>query len=123
MTDSVNDPVGQRLREEVERARRGQLPAPPSPVNSVASLPEVEPGSLVVAEWALLRSALGRLLSEGSEGKFALVKSGHPITVWDTLHDAVQAGRLLYPQMPSLVQQVLPDLRGLRIGHNRLCRS
>jgi hypothetical protein len=49
-------------------------------------------------------------------GRFALVKAGQEITVWDSLRDAAQAGQLLYGAETCLIQQILPRLRSLRAG-------
>ncbi len=36
---------------------------------------------------------LPRLLEEGDEGRFALIKGDQVISIWDTFGDAYQAGR------------------------------
>lgn len=87
-----------------------------------AKLPEAEPGSPVAADWEIFRQEVERLIREGYRGKFALVKAGQPILVWDTVRDAVQAARLLYGEEPCLVQQILPYVKPLRAGGIRPCR-
>jgi hypothetical protein len=123
MTDDTNDWVFRLHREEVERIRGQPLGFPETPPPPSPDLPEGEPNSPFAKEWNLFRREVGRLIREGYQGRIALVKAGHPITVWDTLRDAAQAGQLLYGQGPCLVQEILPFLRPLRLGYNRLCRD
>jgi hypothetical protein len=52
------------------------------------------------------RRELPRLLAEGEEGRFALVKGDQLIAVWDTFDDAYQAGRLLYGLEVFLAQPI-----------------
>jgi hypothetical protein len=100
-------------REEVERIR-GRPPEPSEPAMPLSvELPEGDPNSPVAEEWRLFRQEVGRLLRDGYRGRFALIKTGHPMTFWDTLRDAARAGRLLYGQEPCLVQEVQPFLRPL----------
>jgi hypothetical protein len=117
MTEDGRELVLRQHREEIERLRN--LPSAPRtecPEQSKLELPEVEPGSAVAAEWAIFQREVERLLQEGQQGRFAIIKGDQPITVWDTLRDAVQAAHLLYGHEPCLVQQVLPYLPSLRVG-------
>src|SRR5580700_8058454 len=107
---SEDDPELARQLEDLEREHLRKLLAPEPSPRQLPDLPDAEPGSPIAEEWALFRREVPRLLSEGLQGKYALVKAGKPITVWDTLHDAVQAGEILYGPQPSLVQEVLPYL-------------
>jgi hypothetical protein len=120
MTDDAEDLVLRLHREEVERIRGRPLePSQPAFPPSL-DLPEGDPNSPLAQEWKLFRQEVGPLLREGHRGRFALVKTGHPITLWDTLRDAAHAARLLYGQEPCLLQEVLPFLRPLRVGYTRL---
>jgi hypothetical protein len=111
MTDDAEDLVLRLHREEVERIR-GLPPVGQSESAAPLSLdlPEEEPNSPVVEEWKLFRQEVGPLIREGSQGCIALVKAGHPITVWDTLRDAAQAAQLLYGQGPCLIQEILSNV-------------
>jgi hypothetical protein len=123
MGEDANELVLRLHREALEHL--DQLPADPTlGVNEQrhAELPEAEPGSPVAAEWKLFRQEVEQLIREGYRGKFALVKAAQPILVWDTARDAVQAARLLYGEGPSLVQQILPYLKPLRVGGIGPCR-
>jgi hypothetical protein len=120
MTDQQESLVARLHREELERLRGAPLPPPELPQ---ISLPEEPADPAFAAEWKLFRQEVARLLLEGKRGRFALVKAGQPLTVWDTLADAVQASRLLHGQEPCLVQEIQPFLRSFRVGYNRLCRE
>jgi hypothetical protein len=124
VADHTRESVERLHREELDRIRGQRIPCP-----SVQSqpehlaLPEGDPNSPVAEEWAIFRREVTRLIEEGGKGRFALIKAGQPITVWDTLHDAAQAGRLLHGEAPCLVQQILPYLRPLSARHLRPCRD
>jgi hypothetical protein len=119
MTDDAEDLILRLHREEVERIRGQPLvPAEPALPLSV-ELQEGNPNDPLAEEWKLFRQEVGRLLCDGCRGRFALIKTGRPMTVWDTLRDAVQAGRLLFGQDPCLIQEIQPFLRSLRIGDTR----
>jgi hypothetical protein len=103
-------------REEVERIRGRPLEPSEPPLPVFVELPEGDPNSPLAAEWKLFRQEVGGLLRDGYRGRFVLIKAGHPMTVWDTMRDAVLAGRLLYGQEGCLIQEVKPLLRPLRAG-------
>lgn len=113
MVHSISDPMGQ-----INLA----VAAPYAGSRSETSATD-KPDDLVALEWEILSQELERLLTEGHRGRFALVKQGCPITLWDTLRDAAQASRLLYGSHPCLIQQVLPDLRPCRLGFPSPCRA
>src|SRR5437660_680225 len=115
MTKDSHESVERLHREALERIRGQSLP-PHSlrPPPQHPALPEGEPDNPVAEEWAIFRREVDRLIREGGKGRFALIKAGQPITIWDTLHDAAQAGRLLHGQTPCLVQQILSYLRPCR---------
>src|SRR5438309_986458 len=118
MPDDASDLILRLHREEIERMRneppdtRRVALAEPS-VSQSLELPDAGPDCPIVAEWDLYRHEVGRLLELGQRGRFSLVKAGHAITVWDTLHDAVQAAQLLFGQEPCLVQEIQPFVRPL----------
>src|SRR5690242_3460705 len=47
-----------------------------------------------------------RLLTEGQEGRWILIKGSEVISTWDTFNDAVQVGYDRFGHTPFLVQQV-----------------
>jgi hypothetical protein len=123
MAEDANELVLRLHRDAVERLRREPPPSADRPPTPSPELPEAPPDSPVAAEWNLFRAEVGRLLRDGYERRFALVKVGHPVTVWDTRRDAIRAGQLLYGPSLCLVQEILPFLRPLRVGYNRPCRD
>jgi hypothetical protein len=118
MSDRQESLVSRLHREEVERLRGAAVPPPEVPQ---INLPEEPADPAFAAEWKLFRQEVAQLLIEGKRGRFALVKAGQPLTVWDSLADAVQASRLLYGNEPTMVQEIQPFVRSFRVGYNRPC--
>lgn len=89
-----------------------------------ADLPAAQPDSLLAAEWETYRREVGRLLAEGLEGKFALIKGNQIIEVFDSWEAARQAGLDRYLLQPHMVHPILsrePVLRGP--GFFRSCKT
>ncbi len=120
MSDSAEDPVGQRHPQAVEplRERPTELPAVPC-----AQLPAGAADSPLRIEWDFYRRVVGRLLTEGHEGKWLLIKDEEVVGIWDTEADADAIRRERFFMQPVLMKQVLAREPVLRIGYNRLCRS
>ncbi len=109
MSDDREGLVARLHREEVERLRGTPMPPPELPA---INLPEEPADPAFATEWQMFRAAVAGLLADGQRGRFALIKAGHSLTVWDTLADAARAGRLLFGSEPCLVQEIQPTLRG-----------
>jgi hypothetical protein len=78
-------------------------------------LPPAEPGSPLAAEWETYRREIGRLLGEGREGQFVLIKGEEIIGVFDTWDEARRIGLEKYLMQPHMVHPVLaqePVIRG-----------
>jgi hypothetical protein len=122
MTTEVRTESGRELVERIHRQALEQLrsEAPSEPEvgqeTPQIDLPPAEPGSPFAEEWEAYRNEVRLLLAQGCRGRFALIRIGQPITVWDSLRDAAQAARLLYGSEPCLVQQIDSRLRPLRAG-------
>jgi len=89
-----------------------------------SDLPAANPDSLLAAEWETYRREVGRLLAEGLEGKFALIKGEQVVGVYDTWEAARQAGLDKYLLQPHMIRPILaqePVLRGP--GFFRSCKS
>ena len=99
--------LGERAAPEVVTSRRRR-------VEDLLSFLEL----VDTLAWNLFRSQVDELIRDGKRGKYALVRVGHPITVWDSLHDALQAVQLMSDEGKCMVQPVLPylpqSLTGLR---------
>src|SRR5438128_302530 len=67
-------------------------PLPPleRPTIHWTALPEPDPGSRLGEEWNLYRREVGRLLSEGHEGKWLLIKGAEIVGIWETEQEANQ---------------------------------
>jgi hypothetical protein len=57
-------------------------------------------------EIATYRRELPRLLAEGHEGRFVLIKGDQVFGVWDTFDDATQAGHDRFGLGPFLAQPI-----------------
>jgi hypothetical protein len=85
-------------------------------------LPAGQTGDLLSQEWETYRHEVTRLLAEGQEEKFVLIKGQQIIAVYDTWEAAREAGLRLYLLEPFLVRQVLADEPVLRVrGYSLPC--
>src|SRR5690242_8350191 len=64
------------------------------------------PDSPIEQEWTTYRREVGRLLAEGHEGRFVLIKGDQIVGLFDTEEETVAAGYRLFTRPPFLVQQV-----------------
>jgi hypothetical protein len=70
-------------------------------------IPDPPPDDVFAKEWAVYRREMPRLLAEGQEGRFVLIKGDTLHGVWDEFWDAVAEGRKHYGRGPFMVQQIL----------------
>jgi hypothetical protein len=80
---------------------------PPSRSIHYTQIPDPPPGAELAREWAVYKRELPRLLAEGQEGRFVLVKGDTLDGFWDDFWDAVEEGRKRYGRGPFMVQQIL----------------
>src|SRR4051812_337473 len=88
--------VEQVHRQAIEQARDQPLPPPAEPPTiHYTELPEGRPDSPLYQEWNFYRREVGRLLAEGHEGRWALIKGEGIVGIWDTEAEAraVAVGR------------------------------
>lgn len=110
-------------REAVERLRGQPLPPAEPPTIHYTELPEASPDSPLHQAWNTYRQEVGRLLAEGQEGMFVLVKDDAVIGLYDTWDAAREAGLQRYLLSPFLVHQVQTREPVLRVrGYNLPCR-
>jgi hypothetical protein len=101
-----------------ERDRLAELTPRPlceQPSIPCAALPEALPSSPIAAEWNFYRRVVGRLLAEGHEGKWVLIKGEEVVGVWDRPEDADRVRLERYPMQPVLLKPIVtrePVLRG-----------
>lgn len=79
-------------------------------------LPAADPTSVLAEEWETFRRELGRLLAEGHEGRFVLVKGRNVIGIWDTFDEALAEGHRRFPFQPVAVQSIRERQPVLRLG-------
>jgi hypothetical protein len=58
-------------------------------------------------EWNFYRREVGRLLVEGHDDRWALIKGEQVVGIWDTQDDALAVARERYFGQPVLVKQIL----------------
>jgi hypothetical protein len=110
-------------REATERLRGQPLPPVETPSIHYTELPEASPDSPLYQAWNTYRRDVGRLLAEGHEGKFVLIKDEAVIELYDTWDAAREAGLQRYLLSPFLAHQVQTREPILRMrGYNMPCR-
>ena len=66
------------------------------PTIHYTELPPGRPGSPLYAEWETYRREVGRLLAQGHEGRWILIKGEEIIGIWDTHDEALHEGNVRY---------------------------
>jgi hypothetical protein len=125
MHETGDDLVGQMQERETDQISRG-APAPSFPPRGVPTIPytalaEALPDSPIATEWNFYRRQVERLLAEGHQGKWVLIKGERIIGIWDTFAEANAAQSSL--GQPVVIKQILEREPVLRIGYNGLCPS
>lgn len=119
MTDDGHDLVERVHREAWERYRR--QPPPPSPEPPTihyTRLPPAKLGEELAEEWEMYRREVGRLLTEGNEGRYILIKGSEIIGIWPTQKEAFAVADQRFPFQPYLVHQIRERERLLRVIHH-----
>jgi hypothetical protein len=98
--------------EQVERERMLQDPPPPRPPPErptihYTELPEDTRDDQIARDWNFYRREVGRLLAEGHEGKWVLIKGEEIVGIWDTREQAEAVALERYLMEPVLLQQIL----------------
>ena len=107
--------VEQVHREAIEQ---GRVEAPPQYEPTTipyTELPDGKPDSPVNQEWNFYRREVGRLLAEGQEGRWLLIKGEGIIGIWDTREEAEAVALQKYLMQPCLIHRIRsrePVLRG-----------
>jgi hypothetical protein len=113
------------LVEKLQREERGRLRIQPAllverPTIHYTELPGGTSDSQIAVEWNFYRREVGRLLAEGHEGRWVLIKGEEIIGIWDTEEEADRVRLERFLMQPVLLHQIRvrePVLRGG--GHNR----
>jgi hypothetical protein len=104
----------QRERAAVEQAHREAIeqgrvqPPPPYEPTTIpyTELPDGRADSPIATEWNFYRREVGRLLAEGHETRWVLIKGEEIIGIWDTQEEAEAIALQKYQMHPCLIQQV-----------------
>jgi hypothetical protein len=104
------------FREALEQGRVQPLPPYKPPTIHYTELPEAPPDSPLCQEWNFYRHEVGRLLADGHEGKFVLIKGEAIIGIWGTREEAKDVALQRYLMQPCLIQQVRSREPLLRIS-------
>lgn len=78
-------------------------------------LPDMPSDSALYSEYNTYRRELPRLLAEGLEGRYVLIKGQDIVAIHETSDQSTEAGEELFPDEDFLSQQILemqPLLRG-----------
>ena len=81
-----------------------------------ASLPDMLPGSPIETEWNVYRRELPRLLAEGQEGRWVLIKGEQIVGLFASRDEAVQAGYRCFGVVHLLAQQIVRQVQPIRAG-------
>ena len=97
---------------EAERKRMGTEPPatrPPveRPTIHYTQLPEDSSGERGSTEWNFYRSEVPRLLAEGHEGKWILLKGEEILGIWETEAQARAVAVERYLMQPIVIRQIL----------------
>jgi len=109
MGETAEDLIRRLHRQEVERIRREEpsleRPAERSTI-PCNDLPPASPDSALVREWDAYRKEVGRLVAEGRQGQFVLIKGERIVGLYPTESAAFDLGYRLFPGQAFLVHQV-----------------
>jgi hypothetical protein len=84
-------------------------------------LPDMVPGSQIETEWNFFRKEWPRLLADGHEGRWVLIKGEEILGLFDSRDEAVTAGYDRLGVVPLLAQQILRSYRTIRAGNYWRC--
>jgi hypothetical protein len=119
--ESTTEELLRRLVEQERQRGQGLPPLPPGerPTIPYTELGEAPPDSPIAAEWNFYRREVGRLLAEGHEGKWVLIKGEQIVGLHEAFQGAYQVALEKYLMQPVLIQQVRTREPILRVrGHN-----
>jgi hypothetical protein len=116
MNENGTDPVEEPIDET--------LPTRPNPTPGVhyTELPEGTAGGSLAEEWNTYGREVARLLAEGHEGKFVLIKKAAIIGLFPSWDGAYQEGVKHSLLQPMLIHEIRPVESILRVrGYNLPC--
>src|SRR5260370_37785715 len=105
---------GLREARELHQNENGQESVEKRATIPYTELPEAKPGAPLFLEWNTYRREAGRLLAEGNEGRFVLIKGEEIIGIWPTREEAKAVSLQKYLMQPALIHQVQTQERIIR---------
>src|SRR5208337_945349 len=121
MNSNTSDLIERMHRQMMEQMPSQLLPPDTAPTIHFTELPPATPGNPVAAEWNYYRREAGRLLAEGNEGRWVLIKDEQLLGIWDTQDEAMAEGYRRFFRQPFLVHQIQEWERLLRPGYHQRC--
>lgn len=106
MKDEELDLAERLSPSSAEQTDRVDQPAPDRPTIHYTQLPEAIPGSKLAREWNFYRQVAGRLLAEGHESRWVLIKNEAIVGIWDTEQEGTQERLRHFPREDALLQQI-----------------
>jgi hypothetical protein len=82
-----------------------------------------QPGSELNTEWEIYRREVGRLLSEGHEGRYVLIKCDQIIGIWNTREEARAAANKQFLGQAYLIHKIQARERLYRTPWIWTCRT
>jgi hypothetical protein len=124
MSDTGRSLVEAMHRQAAERGF-GTVPQPGKPLAvHYSELMEALPGEALAVEWNTYRQEIERLLRQGQEGRYVLIKDNAVIGIYDTWEAAREAGLSRFLLEPFLVHPIRSEEPYLRVrGLNYPCPS
>ena len=124
MRNDADSLVAAMHREAAARLGGKGILQPEPAMIDFTQLPEASPTSPLCREWNTYRREISRLLADGHEGKFVLIKDETIVGLFDTWDEARQAGLQRYLLKPFLVHQVQRREPVLRLrGYSLPCHN
>ena len=91
-----------------------------STTEEIQPLWDLEDDNPLKMEWELFRRERPRLLAEGHEGRWVLIKGEELIGVFDNRDDARNVGLNRFGVVCMLIQQILRQYKVLRQGYSKV---
>src|SRR5690348_3978022 len=86
-------------------------------------LPPARPGEPLYEEYETYRREAGRLLAEGNEGKWIVIKGEEIIGIWETEEEAYGVRLKKYLRQDCLMTQILTREPIYRCTWRKTCRT
>jgi hypothetical protein len=109
MTDAERELCAQIMEAEREYilANPPPLPKPIEPQTiHFSELPEDTSGGPLSTEWNFYRREVGRLLADGHEGRWVLIKGEEVVGIWDTEEDVNRVRLERFFTQPVFMKQI-----------------